>query len=126
MRNKVNIVIEDGLLSGTYNLGFNGNDETQFDADNAEDLRELWVEFCKENGLDPECIDYCAFVGDTKSLYVDINLTSAETFDLTIGDPESGECLTICCHDNGKLAPEENERVMREIRSWVSLMRESC
>ena len=33
---------------GTYNIGFNDGDETQFDVQNLEELQECWSEFCKE------------------------------------------------------------------------------
>ena len=43
---------------GTYNIGFNGGDETQFDVQNHEELQECWSEFCKEEQVDPGCVDY--------------------------------------------------------------------
>lgn len=30
---------------GTYNIGFNDGDETQFDVQNLEELQECWSEF---------------------------------------------------------------------------------
>ena len=120
---KVNQIIPDDLGPGTYNIGFNENDETQFYADNANDLRGLWEGFCNENDLDPECIDYCEFVESRMNLEISLVLTSGNTFDVDIYEPESGEFLSVCCHDNGNIQ-EENERVMREIRSWVSVLRE--
>lgn len=42
----------------TYNIGFNGGDETQFDVQNLEELQECWSEFCKEEQVDPGCVDY--------------------------------------------------------------------
>lgn len=44
--------------SGTYNIGFNNGDETQFDVENVEELKECWVEFCKENNFSVLSIDY--------------------------------------------------------------------
>ena len=43
---------------GTYNIGFNGGDETQFDVQNLEELQECWSEFWKEDQVDPGCVDY--------------------------------------------------------------------
>lgn len=124
-KEKVNMIIPDGLIPGTYNLGFNENDETQFFAENSEDLKNLWNDFCKENNLDPECIDYCEHVEIKRNLEISLVLTSDNTFDVQIYEPETGEYLAVCCHDDGKEVQEENERVMNEIRSWVSLLRES-
>ena len=43
---------------GTYNIVFNDGDETQFDVQNLEELQECWPEFCKEEKVDPGCVDY--------------------------------------------------------------------
>lgn len=43
---------------GIYNIGFNGNDETQFNAYNLQDLVDLWQEFCKENKFNTDSVDY--------------------------------------------------------------------
>lgn len=43
---------------GTYNIGFNDGDETQFDAENLADLEELWRSFCKEEGYQADTVDY--------------------------------------------------------------------
>ena len=42
---------------GTYNLQFNGNDETQYDAKTFGDLLELWLDFCAENDLNPNVLE---------------------------------------------------------------------
>lgn len=44
--------------SGTYNIGFNDGDETQFDAYNLSELLECWIEFCAENGFQTNSVDY--------------------------------------------------------------------
>ena len=49
-------VVKSG--GGTYNIGFNDGDETQFDVQNLEELRECWTEFCKEEKVYPGCVDY--------------------------------------------------------------------
>lgn len=49
-------VVKSG--GGTYNIGFNDGDETQFDVQNLEELRECWSKFCKEEKVDPGCVDY--------------------------------------------------------------------
>lgn len=46
------------VTGGQYNVGFNGDDETQFDVDNISELEECWIGFCKENGFDPNSVDY--------------------------------------------------------------------
>lgn len=43
---------------GTYNIGFNDGDETQFEADNISDLLECWIGFCAENGFQTNSVDY--------------------------------------------------------------------
>lgn len=43
---------------GIYNIGFNGDDETQFSAYNLRELEELWREFCKENGFRKNSVNY--------------------------------------------------------------------
>lgn len=44
-----------------YNLQFNGNDETQFNANSPDELIELWIDFCKEEKIDPSCLDNVEF-----------------------------------------------------------------
>lgn len=39
-------------------VGFNENDETEFEATSLKELDTLWKDFCKENDLEPFCIDY--------------------------------------------------------------------
>lgn len=43
---------------GTYNIGFNDGDETQFDAINLADLENLWRDFCKEERCELDSVDY--------------------------------------------------------------------
>ena len=43
---------------GTYNIGSNGDDETQFDAYDLVELLDLWIDFCAENGFDTSSVDY--------------------------------------------------------------------
>ena len=43
---------------GIYNIGFNGNDETQFYAYDISDLLECWITFCAENGFLTNNVDY--------------------------------------------------------------------
>lgn len=52
------ILLEYEIGSGTYNIGFGGDDETQFDIENVVELKELWIDFCKENGFSVLSIDY--------------------------------------------------------------------
>lgn len=48
---------------GTYNIGFNGNDETQFDAYDLAELLDCWIGFCAENGFQTNSVDYVERVG---------------------------------------------------------------
>ncbi|GBU06552.1 hypothetical protein EDD74_11926 [Faecalimonas umbilicata] len=43
---------------GTYNIGFNDGDETQFYAYDLAELLECWVGFCAENGFQTNSVDY--------------------------------------------------------------------
>lgn len=43
---------------GIYNIGFNDGDETQFDVYNLSELLEYWIEFCAENGVQTNSVDY--------------------------------------------------------------------
>lgn len=43
---------------GTYNIGFNGDDETQFDVYDLAELLDLWIDFCAENNFDTSSVDY--------------------------------------------------------------------
>lgn len=57
-------------------------------------------------------------------LEITIKTTSKTTFDVEVHEPESGEFTRIACHDNGTTIDAENEEIINEIRSWVSLLRE--
>lgn len=61
-----------------------------------------------------------------KKLEIDIVLTSDNTFDLELYEPESGDFQRISCKDNPDAFTEvhENTAIGNEIRSWVSLLRE--
>ncbi len=43
---------------GTYNIGFNDGDETQFDAYDLPELLECWIGFCAENDFQTNSVDY--------------------------------------------------------------------
>ena len=43
---------------GTYNIGFNGDDTTQFTAYDLKELVELWRDFCKDEGFRQNSVDY--------------------------------------------------------------------
>jgi hypothetical protein len=53
---------------GTYTIGFNDGDETQFDVQNLKELKECRSEFCKEEKVDPGCVDYVERVTKWKFL----------------------------------------------------------
>ena len=59
-----------------------------------------------------------------KNLEVKIVLVSKDAFDLEIYEPESGEFKRIKCHDSGPTCETENQEIIEEIRSWVSITRE--
>lgn len=46
------------LEPGDYNIGFSGDDETQFSAESLEDLMECWEAFCADEGISEDCVDY--------------------------------------------------------------------
>lgn len=50
------------LGKGTYCIGFNDGDETEFDALNWQDLLLLWLDFCKEEGCSVDSVDYIEYV----------------------------------------------------------------
>lgn len=50
--------VKSEISPGTYNIGFNDGDETQFDVENREELLECWIEFCSENCFQTNSIDY--------------------------------------------------------------------
>ena len=43
---------------GTYNIGFNGDDETQFSAYDLAELLDSWFDFCAEKGFQTNSVDY--------------------------------------------------------------------
>lgn len=57
-----------------------------------------------------------------KTIEVTIKLTSDTTFDMEFHDPESGDFTRISGDDFAGIAL--NNRIGRELRSWVSLMRD--
>lgn len=48
--------------SGTYNIHFGDNDETQFYAETSEDMVMLWIDFCYENDFDVDSFYKLEFV----------------------------------------------------------------
>lgn len=59
-----------------------------------------------------------------KLLEVTLVLAADNTFDVEIYEPESGELNIVKCHDEGHTIEAENQQIVDEIRSWVSMMRE--
>lgn len=59
-----------------------------------------------------------------KKLEIDIVLTSDNTFDLEIYEPESGDFNRIKCHYDGSQVDTENCIIVNEIRSWAEMMLE--
>lgn len=43
---------------GTYRIGFNEDDETEFTAFNLTELEALYRDFCKENGFRQNTVNY--------------------------------------------------------------------
>ncbi len=59
-----------------------------------------------------------------KRLEIDIVLTSDNTFDLEIYEPESGDFQEIECHYEGEYIGTENKKITDEIRSWAEMLLE--
>lgn len=59
-----------------------------------------------------------------KLLEISLVLVSDNEFDVEIYEPESGEFNIVKCHDDGHMAEAENQQIVDEIRSWVSMLRE--
>lgn len=59
-----------------------------------------------------------------KKLEIDIVLTSDNTFDLEIYEPESGDFQRIECHYNSEHIEKENKKITDEIRSWAEMLLE--
>lgn len=59
-----------------------------------------------------------------KLLEISLVLVSDNEFDVEIYEPESGEFNIVKCHDDGYIVEAENQQIVDEIRSWVSMMRE--
>ena len=59
------------------------------------------------------------------TLTLSINLTSPDTFDVTITEPESMSQKIIPCHFNGETMMSENIALIAEIRSWASMVLEN-
>lgn len=80
-----------------------------------EEHREL---VCELSQL--QCPDF-----PTKNLVITIRPLSNSAFCLEIYEPESGEYTEITCHDTGDTIEEENRKIINEIRSLVSLLRDN-
>ena len=78
-------------------------------------VQELYDKYNAEDELDhtPE-----------RTLTLVIRLTSEDTFAVDIHDHDSGDDVTIACHDEGDCVESDNRILAAEIRSWVSLMRD--
>lgn len=51
--------LDEEILPTRFKIGFDEDDETEFEATSLKELDSLWKDFCKENNLDFSCIDYC-------------------------------------------------------------------
>ena len=58
-------------------------------------------------------------------LEITLVTTSEDTFDVEIHEPESGDFVRIECHDKGDTVDIENKKIINELCSWVSLLREA-
>ena len=61
-----------------------------------------------------------------RTLEITLSLTSENTFDIAIHEPESGDFIRIPCHDSGAETTAENAQLAQEIRSWIEIMRENA
>ena len=59
-----------------------------------------------------------------KKLEIDIVLTSDNTFDLELYEPESGDFQRIECHYDCEHIETENKKITDEIRSWAEMLLE--
>lgn len=57
-----------------------------------------------------------------KTINVKITLISESEFNLYFCEAETGNSVGFICHDQE--TADENRKIVNEIRSWVSLMRE--
>ena len=57
-----------------------------------------------------------------KTITVTITLISDGEFNLDFCERESGDTVGFICHDQE--LDDENRKIVNEIRSWVSLMRD--
>lgn len=81
--------------AGTYNIGFNDGDETQFDVHDLKELWECWKGFCAENGFQTDSIDYVEFLNcESKSKLID-GVTSCCGYDFGV-DIEKANYCPIC------------------------------
>lgn len=62
----------------------------------------------------------------SRVLTVSVFLTSPETFDVTIVEPESGDVINIPCHFRGNTVNAENQKITSEIREWAVWLLESA
>lgn len=51
-------VVKKTKSPASYRIGFNGNDETELDTTEMDDLEELWKSLCPEFGCEEDSVDY--------------------------------------------------------------------
>lgn len=55
-------VAAESVQLNTVDVGFinsdGKDDETQFDVETFDDLKELWLDFCSENNFSPDSVEY--------------------------------------------------------------------
>lgn len=64
-------------------------------------------------------------MSNKRLLEITLVATSEDTFDVEVYEPESGDFVRIECHDKGDAVDTENKKIIDELRSWVSLLREA-
>ncbi len=79
----------------TYNIGFNDDDETQFDVCNLGELLICWYEFCKENKFPINCYCYLEHVISDKYSELIDGVTSCCGYDFGI-DMDKAKFCPIC------------------------------
>ena len=54
---------ESYMTRGVYNIGYADGNETQFDVDNTDELISLWNDYCKDENIPTNCVEYVTFAG---------------------------------------------------------------
>ena len=90
----IRTLTNDWMPIGTYSIGFNEDDETQFFASTMNELYDLWTDFCDENGIDYNCVDYVELEQDDRGIF-------EEFLERTMATVYKGKYEWHVCEDGG-------------------------